>query len=315
MKIALVSFEFGEYCINLGNALAEQSDVLLLLARQQAEPYLDKLSHSVRTCLFNKPRLRHPLAQMQTISLILRQINQFHPDVVHVQHGHLWFSLALPLLRAYPLVVTVHDPRHHTGDHESQRTPQTIMNFGYRRADEIIVHGEQLKQEVRENLGIAESLIHVMPMVGLGDDDSAPFVPTEEHTILFFGRIWEYKGLDYLIRAEPEITACLPDARIVIGGQGEDFTRYRNMMAHPEHFEVHNDYISDAMRAELFQRASVVVLPYVDASQSAVVPVAYSFGKPVVATTVVANLDDDGIGGRLEVHLHIGRLGMRRDVA
>jgi glycosyltransferase involved in cell wall biosynthesis len=40
------------------------------------------------------------------------------------------------------------------------------------------------------------------------------------------------------------------------------------------------------MVADLFQRASVVVLPYTDASQSGVVPLAYAFGKPVVVTDV-----------------------------
>ena len=36
----------------------------------------------------------------------------------------------------------------------------------------------------------------------------------------------------------------------------------------------------------LFQRASVVVLPYVDATQSGVIPIAYAYAKPVIATRV-----------------------------
>jgi glycosyltransferase involved in cell wall biosynthesis len=84
------------------------------------------------------------------------------------------------------------------------------------------------------------------------------------------------------------ITAEVPDVRIVIAGQGEDFARYRRMMVHPERFIVHNEYVSDDKRAELFQRASVVALPYVDASQSGVIPIAYTFAKPVVATAVGA---------------------------
>ena len=58
------------------------------------------------------------------------------------------------------------------------------------------------------------------------------------------------------------------------------------MMVHPERFIVHNEYVSDEKRAELFRRASVVVLPYIEASQSGIIPIAYRFGKPVVATTV-----------------------------
>ena len=51
----------------------------------------------------------------------------------------------------------------------------------------------------------------------------------------------------------------------------------------------------------MFRRASVVALPYVDASQSAVIPVAYTFGKPVVATTVggLPELVEDGRTGFL----------------
>ncbi len=51
----------------------------------------------------------------------------------------------------------------------------------------------------------------------------------------------------------------------------------------------------------LFRQASVVVLPYIDASQSGVIPVAYTFAKPVVATTVggLPEMVDDGCTGYL----------------
>jgi glycosyltransferase involved in cell wall biosynthesis len=92
--------------------------------------------------------------------------------------------------------------------------------------------------------------------------------------------------LEYLIRAEPLITAQVPDAKFVIAGRGEDFNRYRRLMVHPERFTVYNEYLPHDKRDELFRRASVVALPYIDASQSGVIPTAYTFGKPVVATTV-----------------------------
>jgi glycosyltransferase involved in cell wall biosynthesis len=111
-------------------------------------------------------------------------------------------------------------------------------------------------------------------------------VEEEEYLILFFGRIWEYKGLEYLIRAEPLISARVPDVRILIAGQGEDFSRYARMMVHPEHFIVDNEFISEGRTAEYFRRASIVVLPYIEASQSGVIPLAYSAAKPVVATEV-----------------------------
>ena len=78
-----------------------------------------------------------------TASLV-RQIRAFQPDVIHFQQGHTWFNFALPLLKSIPLVITIHDPRHHVGDRASRITPQQIMDFGFRRADHVIVHGETL---------------------------------------------------------------------------------------------------------------------------------------------------------------------------
>jgi glycosyltransferase involved in cell wall biosynthesis len=58
------------------------------------------------------------------------------------------------------------------------------------------------------------------------------------------------------------------------------------MMVHSEHFIVDNEFISEERIAEYFRRASIVVLPYIEASQSGVIPLAYSAAKPVVATEV-----------------------------
>jgi glycosyltransferase involved in cell wall biosynthesis len=213
----------------------------------------------------------------------------------------MWFNLALPWLRYCPLVVTVHDPRHHVGDVVSRKTPQMLMDFGFRRADRIIVHGEILKRQVREALNISAERIHVIPHVAIGPAEECTIVPNESKQILFFGRIWKYKGLEHLIRAQPLITAAVPDAKIVIAGEGEDFEPYRRLMDRPDRFIVHNRYIPGPERDQLFRSASVVVLPYIEATQSGVVPLAYAFGKPVVATNTGALSEavDDGITGRL----------------
>lgn len=286
MKVAFLSFDFGEYCIRLASALARETEVLLLLPQQEAAPHEPLLAPTVTFCPFHKPRLRQPLRQVRAIRAILRHIRAFDPDVIHLQQGHLWFNLALPLLGRYPLVLTIHDPRRHLGDRGGQNTPQIVLDFGFRRAAQVIVHGRELKRTVVEELGIPPDAVHDIPHVAIGEVAARQPVCEEGHMVLFFGRIWEYKGLEYLIRAEPLITSRVPDAKIVIAGRGEDFDRYRRLMVHPERFIVHNDYIPDEMRTELFQRASIVALPYVEATQSGVIPVAYTFAKPVVATSV-----------------------------
>jgi glycosyltransferase involved in cell wall biosynthesis len=289
MRVAFVAFDFGEYCIRLAGGIADgDTQVLLLLSRDEAKPYRHLLTPNVELCEFDKPRMRQPFRQLRMVLRLVQRIRAFKPDVIHLQLGHMWFNLlGLPLLRDIPLVLTVHDSLIHVGDASSAKTPQWIYDLACFRARERIVHAPQVKELLTKRTGLPPETVHVIPYVIVGDVDISVGVDVEpQPEVLFFGRIWEYKGLEYLIRAEPLITAKVPQARIVIAGTGEDFARYRTMMVNPDHFIVHNEYVSDEKRAELFRRAAVVVLPYIEASQSFIISIAYRFGKPVVATTV-----------------------------
>ncbi len=299
LRVALVSVSFGEYCMRLANALSAYADVLLLMPERVVRPFAPKLDGTVRLFSYQSPRLRQPLSQFRTIRTVMREIRAFSPDLIHYQGFHLWFDLALAAWRRYPLVFTVHDFRAHPGDTLTQKTPFWLEMLARRSADQIIVHSRHVEELLGKELG-ARRNIHRMPHIQIGGDPVPAKFEEDENLILFFGRIWEYKGLEYLIRAEPLISARVPGARILIAGQGEDFERYRRMMKNPERFLVDNEYISELRAQEYFQRASVVVLPYIEASQSGVIPLAYSAGKPVVATEV---------GGLPEMVEH-GRTGL-----
>jgi glycosyltransferase involved in cell wall biosynthesis len=286
VRAAFISYNFGEYCVRLVNALAEHADILLVMPDQIIEPHRSKLKGAIKLLRFGNPRLRQPFRQISNIRRLISQIHEFNPDVVHYQGTHLWFDLALPWLRRYPLVFTIHDIHPHPGDRLSQKTPQWIENFARRRANEFIVHTQYTRNLLLREWPRAAEKTSVIPHIQIGEAPSSARTEENENLVLFFGRIWEYKGLEYLIRAEPLITAKVPNARFLIAGEGQDFARYRRMMVHPERFIVHNEYIPENQAADYFRRASVVVLPYIEASQSGVIPMAYSAGKPVVATTV-----------------------------
>jgi glycosyltransferase involved in cell wall biosynthesis len=287
LRIALLSFDFGEYSAALARGLAERHEVGLFLPQEQSELAGLRSDDGVDLVAFEKPRLRQPVKQLRMCRRLLSAIRQYAPDVVHVQGGHLWFNLALPLLRRrYPLVITVHDVTRHPGDAPSGKTPQAVMDLSLRFADQLVVHAERLKRKLVEGRRLDARGIHVVPIVAIGAEQATAGSVDGPPQILFFGRIWPYKGLEYLIRAEPLISAAVAEARFVIAGEGEDFERYRRLMTDPARFVVHNEFLSNEERNRLFAHAAVVVLPYVEASQSAVVPLACAFGKPVVVTDV-----------------------------
>lgn len=286
MKVLFIAFDSAELSVRTASALAEHVDVCLMLPRRETEPHLKWLNDDVRYEPFEKPRLRQTLRQIRLMPRLIRRICRYRPDVIHFQKGHLYFNLSLPLMRQFPLVMSIHDPQHHIGDKGQAKTPQFVMDFAYRRAKHVIAHNEAMKNMTIKRFGFSEDHISIVPLVERGDAAAAPHIKESGNEVLFFGRIWKYKGLDYLIRAEPLITQQVPDVKFVIAGKGDDFARYRNAMTHPERFEVHNEFVSYDKQAELFRRASVIVLPYIEATQSGVIPLAYTYGKPVVASAV-----------------------------
>ncbi|UNQ73157.1 glycosyltransferase family 4 protein [Infirmifilum sp. NZ] len=106
----------------------------------------------------------------------------------------------------------------------------------------------------------------------------------EKKWILFFGTVQEYKGLEYLIRAEPLITEKYPEVKIVIAGSGQE--KYYSMIRDRSKYILLNKFISYKLGACLFQKSMIIVLPYTMGTVSGIIPVAYAFKKPIIATRV-----------------------------
>ncbi len=301
MHVVLLDFNFFEYTASLANALAKIADVSLLV------PYGFRaveaaLSPAVRLHYFAKPRLRSP-ANLRMTAHLWRTLDRLRPDVVHLLAVNPWFNLSLLARRPPCLVTTIHDPVMHLGDRSQRNIPQWVRDIPVRRSHRLILHGEALKRLLLARHPLPSRRVATLPIGEMSiyrHWDPRPW-PERRGRVLFFGRIWPYKGLDYLIRAEPAVSAACPDAHFVIAGRGESLARYRRMMVHPERFEVRDEYIPRADVPRLFQEAALVALPYVEASQSAVVPLAYAFGKPVVASAVggLPEMVEDGQDGLL----------------
>jgi starch synthase len=286
MRIVMLAFSNFEYTIELTEALSKIEDVLFMMPERFINLY-EKIDPNVKLYPFYYPRMRYP-TNLLMIYEIIKKINEFKPDIIHLQVGHPWFNMALPLLKHYCLVTTIHDVIRHIDDRDSQRIPAFTYKLPVKYANQLIVHGNKLKEAMIKEYKRSPDDIYVLPRGANSICSRYIEYPVQEepHTIMFFGRIWGYKGIRYLIEAEPLISEKVPDVEIIIAGEGEDFQKYREMMGHKDKFVVHNKSIPYKMLSELYQKASIIVLPYTDGSQSAVIPQAYAFKKPVVITDV-----------------------------
>lgn len=112
-------------------------------------------------------------------------------------------------------------------------------------------------------------------------------VPAHKKTLLFFGLIRPYKGLDTLLEAFGRLP---DDYHLIIAGEAyEDTAKYEQLTASfSDRLTWHNGFVADEDLPVWFSAADAVVLPYRSATQSGVTAVAYHFRRPVIATNVGA---------------------------
>jgi len=126
-----------------------------------------------------------------------------------------------------------------------------------------------------------------------------------ERTILFFGAIAPYKGLDFLVTAFQRIIARDAKHRLIIagrpkGGCEKHLEEVQETLSRTiDRTQVIQDinYIPDQKIELYFKAADVLVLPYREIFQSGILFLAYSFGLPVVAADV-GSLRETIIEGR-----------------
>ena len=190
----------------------------------------------------------------------------------------------------------VHDATAHPGDRSMVYDTSTAM--ARRLADHLIVQSEHVLAQVRAQRGTqftpATVVLHGPLYAGTTRPNPVP------GRVLFAGRIRTYKGLDLLLEAWPTVRKLHPDATLMIAGEG-DFAPYRAALGAATGVSVDNRWLSDDELPALVGSASLVVLPYREASQSGIATIARSFGVPVVATNVGGLREQvrDGMDGRV----------------
>lgn len=183
---------------------------------------------------------------------------------------------------------------HNLIPHEKRFFDDYFNRMFLRNYDGFVVLSEAVKQDVLRLKPDANILLEEHPLY----DHFKKSKPKEEliaqfkidpnkKTLLFFGLIRDYKGLDNLIKA----MRLLPDDyQLIIAGEVYgDEERYLDLIqksGKEDSIYFFNEFISDSEVANYFALADCCVLPYKHATQSGVTAVSHYFNVPVIATNV-----------------------------
>lgn len=217
----------------------------------------------------------------------LAHLDRDRPDAVVTVMPHIWTPLLAPAIKRIGIsyVSVAHDAVAHPGDPTAILTPWLLQDA--RHADRVITlsHAvtDRLVQTHRVPAERIVSLFH--PDLLYGD---APAVRQRRTgsplRLLFFGRIFKYKGLPLLLDAVEALRAEGLAVQLGVAGTG-NIGRQRGRLAALS-AEIINRWVEDNEIAPLFARYDAVALSHIEASQSGVAAIAFGNRMPVVAVPV-----------------------------
>jgi glycosyltransferase involved in cell wall biosynthesis len=205
-------------------------------------------------------------------------------DLIHFQ----WLTIpeldAHLLPRRRPLVFTAHDilPRERIA---GSRAAQIRL---LHRFDAVIAHSNHGRNRLIAEAGLDPARIHVIPLGAFTHLATLPEAPlprelprTDEPVVLDFGLIRPYKGLDVLLDAWKGVAGA---ELWIVGRPRYDIDALKTSA--PPSVRFVTRFVTDLELAAVFRRADLVVLPYRESEQSAVLATALAFAKPILATEV-----------------------------
>jgi glycosyltransferase involved in cell wall biosynthesis len=214
----------------------------------------------------------------------VRHVNAFRPDVAHLQ----WVALPrydlrwIERLRSRPLVLTAHNVLPHEGEADPERRRRLYAAF-----DRVVVHTRSGAEHLA-SFGVPREHVVRIPHGSFDTASDKAIEPPSGRTLLFFGLIRRYKGLDTLIRALPLVR----DARLVIAGDPLDPVEPLRDLAQTlgvaDRIEWRLGYLPQSEVESLMREATLAVLPYLGGeSASGALATALGNGRPVVVTEIL----------------------------
>nr|GAJ37359.1 hypothetical glycosyl transferase MJ1607 [Bradyrhizobium sp. DOA9] len=307
LRVAIYAPHFAEYSYRLAAGLAHHCDVRLVLNRKDANQQWELADIAVAAPFETRIRdLSLRRGGAIGIPASFYDIISFRPDVIHCHEvPEIYTSKLIQLLRplGIPLVLTVHDAIPHSEGGSGTSPREDAWRDRMRAAASVVTtHGESCIADFRRaSPGFKGETVSSMHGVLMVPPAKGVLAAPEAARILFFGRMWAYKGLDVFIDAIDMLAQRGVAHEAIVAGRGPEMTRLGARMAAMPTVKTINAYISPADTGRLFQSATVVALPYKDATQSGVLASAYGNSRPVVASATggIPDVVTDGVNGLL----------------
>ncbi|MGH9825101.1 MAG: glycosyltransferase [Blastocatellia bacterium] len=233
-----------------------------------------------------------------------RQIKGFEPNLIIFQW---WNPVMGPVIGFLTNLLKHADLNcviecHNVFPHESSPVDLPITWFAFSSVTNFIVHSSSDRDMFQRQF--PEKAIWIAPLpppAGLLNRSASL---RDGRHILFFGLVRPYKGLAVLLEALPRVLARVDCKLSIVGEFYEGESEYRGLIERlgiAGHVEIDNRYVPNEEISSLFDRADVLVLPYLSATQSAVARLGLRSGLPIIAS-------DTGGLSETVAHQHNGLL-------
>lgn len=222
-----------------------------------------------------------------TWTAAVRAVKAFAPDLVLFQWWHSFFApLVGTLARAFKKAgIKQLIECHNVFPHEGTPLDRWLLGYAFSPVQQFIVHSQKNRLDL---LSLApDKTVRVSSLPVLKEFLQSNAASRDGRTILFFGKVRKYKGLQVLLEALPLVLSQIECKLLIVGEFYESLANYEQRIRElnlQAHVRIENRYVPNEEVPAIFAQADVLVLPYVTASQSAVAQVALSNALPVIAS-------------------------------
>lgn len=217
-----------------------------------------------------------------------QKINKFNPDWIYIPMLSLWAGMILLFVnKKTKIITTIHDVSQHLGEYDS--FTERIYKYVITRSEKLITLTKDFIPLIAQKYGKQNTDICWIKHANFNYYRPNTYIAKTHITnkILFFGRIHEYKGISVLLDSMQLIQKSNPKIKLRIAGNGQlSDEDIKKISALKGNVELINRWISNDEMYRFFEDIDIVIVPYIEASQSGIIMLSYTFGKPMIVTNV-----------------------------